>query len=126
MRLKNVTESQLRKIVDQVNVQYDGNIKFKREPEQIGNFLHFTFTVEKSADHGGRRSNSGRKIAALCWHGHRDIMLDIFAQHPDAILVSAAARYDGQNDFMQKFPATGRQNIGSYFEPMDRQHACEC
>jgi hypothetical protein len=127
MRIKGITESELRTIVEGVSDRlYEGNIKFKREPEQVGNFLHFTLTVVNSADAGGRISHSGRRVAALCWHGHRDVMLDIFAAHPDALLVTALARYDGQNDFHDKFPATGRMNIGSYYAPMDMQHACHC
>ena len=127
MKIKGITTQQLRAIVNQVSDDdYDGNIVFKREPESSGNFVFFTLTVLKSANVGGRRSNTGRKIAAACWHAHRDVMHAIFDLNPDAVLVSALARYEGQEDFLDKFPDTGYTNIGSQYQPLDMEDACEC
>lgn len=127
MRLKGLTENELRAIVAHVSqTWYAGNLVFKRQPEWRGNFLLFTLTVIASKNAGGRRSNTGRKIAAACWHAHRDVMLAIFEQSPDALLVSALARYDGQPDFLNKYPATGYKNIGSIAVPLSMSQACDC
>ena len=126
MRVKGITEHALRDAVDQANFDYDNNIKFKREPERIGNFLHFTLSVNDSSAIGGRISHSGRRVAALCWHGHRDVMRIIFEEHPEALLITAFARYEGLEGFMENYPDTGDRNIGSYHQPMAMQHACCC
>ena len=127
MKIKGITEKTLRNIIDVVSLEmYDGNIKFKREPEQKGNFLHFTVTVNKAADPGGRRSHTGRRVAAACWHVHRDIMREIFDANPDAILVTAVVRYEGRDDFERKYRATGEQNIGSMAQPLYYINACDC
>ncbi len=126
MRIKGITEHDLRQAVNTASKEYDNNIVFKREPERIGNFLHFTLTVNKSADPGGRRSHSGRCIAAACWHAHRDVMKEIFKRAPDALLITAMARYDGKQDFYYSFPGTGESNIGSMVFPLQMQDACDC
>lgn len=127
MKIKGITETELRSIVAYVSrTLYGDNLVFKREPENSGNFLLFTLTVLKSKNPGGRRSNTGRRIAAACWHAHRDVMLAIFEQSPGALLVSALARYDGQADFLATFPSTGRINLGSIVKPLRADCACNC
>lgn len=127
MKLWNVTADDLTRIVTTVsNESYDGNVVFKREPEQTGWAVSFTLTVANSRAKGGRRSNSGRRIAACCWHGHRDIMCAIFAEFPDARLKTAQADYDGRLDFEAKFECTGDTNIGSIVQPMSYADARDC
>jgi len=127
MKIKNVTANQLTAIVDEVSrEQYDGNIIFKRYPCQIGGFIHFTLRVASSKDDGAKVSASGRRSVALCWHGHRDVMQAIFDAHPDAILVTAMARYEGAEGFDDTYPATGDQNIGSMMQPLSYRDACNC
>ena len=126
MRIKGITTQQLYQAVQTASKEYDGNIRFKREPEAIGNFLHFTLTVNNSREHGGRISHSGRRVAALCWHGHRDVMREIFKLAPDALLITALARYEGIEGFEDLFEETGYRNIGSMYAPMDMCEACHC
>ena len=127
MKVKGITEQALRFAVESVShLRYNGNIVFKREPDRKGNFLFFTLTVVNSRNKGGRRSHSGRRVAAACWHAHRDVMRAIFETAPDAILVTALARYEGAADFADKFEATGDTNIGSAFNPLEMRYACDC
>lgn len=127
MRIKGISEQRLRFAVESVSsLQYDGNIVFKREPDKKGNFLHFTLTVLDSAGPGGRRSHTGRRVAAACWHAHRDIMQAIFQLEPDALLITAFARYEGQYNFRDTFEATGYNNIGSIAQPLYMRDACTC
>ena len=127
MKLKGLTIDQLSTLVARISRdQYSENIIFKRDPDQVGNFLHFTLTVINSAGPGAKRSPRGRRIAALCWHGHRDIMRAIFNAFPDSLLITALARYEGQKGFEHNFPKTGFTNIGSIAEPFAFRNACEC
>jgi len=127
MKIKGISESRLRGTVRDISdSNYNGNIVFKREPEWIGNFLFFTLTVKTSFEAGARRSARGRRIAAACWHANRDIMAELFSANPDALLVTALARYEGREGFESIYPATGEKNIGSHYEPMAYADACEC
>ena len=126
MKVWGVTAEEIREIVPTVSLMYDGNIVFKREPEKDGRAVRFTLTVANSRDPGSRMSNTGRRIAACCWHGHRDIMLAVFAKNPDARVKTALADYKGMADFADKYPATGCTNIGSQANPLDIEDACNC
>jgi hypothetical protein len=53
-------------------------------------------------------------------------MHHIFETNPEAILVSALARYNGRDDFGIKFSMTGYANIGSYYDPVLRYECCQC
>jgi len=73
------------------------------------------------------RAGKERTIGGvLCWHGHRDFMARLFEAYPAAILSSCFARYEGRDGFLQDYPATGEQNIGSMYYPLKLQDACYC
>ncbi len=127
MKIKGISETNLRVALANASTEfYAGNLQFKREPERIGNFLHFTITVVNTRNPGGARSSQGRRIAAACWHAHRDFMRAIFKLAPDALLITALARYEGSEGFEHEFPYTGTQNAGSIMVPRARQDCCEC
>jgi hypothetical protein len=67
-----------------------------------------------------------RKVNAVCWHGHRDFMREVFRINPDARIKSAVADYRGSDDFERTFPGTGHYNIGSSYYPTEMQDACVC
>jgi len=73
-----------------------------------------------------RRSNTGRRIWAVCWHGHRAFMRVLFALNGEGVIISTHARYDGRRDFEQSHSWTGDKNIGSHFNPMSFRDACDC
>ena len=127
MKIKGIRIEQLINTVLDIGYEhYANNILFKRWPDRTGNFLNFTLTVRKSANAGGRRSATGRKVAAACWHAHRDIMAELFRINPQALLVTALTRYDGAADFYETFESTGDGNIGSIAQPLAMRDACEC
>jgi hypothetical protein len=126
MKAWGVTIDEVRAAVTVASTKYDGNIVFKREPEKEGKAVRFTLTVWNSRNPGSRMSPSGRRIAACCWHGHRDVMKAVFAINPDARIKTALADYRGLDDFDAKYEDTGRTNIGSQMEPMDIEDACNC
>lgn len=86
----------------------------------------FAFTLGLQGELWRRRGHSGRKIAAVCYHGHAAFMRELFARAPEAVLVSAQARYDGVRDFQAKACGVGEREIGSAFQPMQYSEACDC
>ena len=52
-----------------------------------------------------------RKVAAVCWHGHRDFMVSLFDLEPTARIDSAFAKYNGAADFAAKFEATAPESL---------------
>lgn len=75
---------------------------------------------------GARRSWSGRRLNAACWHAYRDVLIGIFDANPDARVYTALASYKGKADFEAKYPATGYQNIGSMVQPAYMPDLCAC
>ena len=109
------TEQTIRSALDRVNREFGGNIKFKRLDVRR-NHCVVTLTVVDSRKAGGRRSHSGRRVAAACWHAHGAL----FNELPlDTKVVSLG----------RKFTAGDRWedwNIGSQFQPLQMSKACDC
>lgn len=67
----------------------------------------------RRSEHPYRQPNKDGKRpripGAVCWHGHRDFMIELFNRYPDARLKSALADYRGRDDFWNKFPETIEQ-----------------
>jgi hypothetical protein len=70
--------------------------------------------------------NRGRKVAAVCWHGHYHFMREIFRINPDARIQTSWADYKGLESFLTDAPRTGRRNIGPPIDPLYAEDACLC
>ncbi len=70
--------------------------------------------------------NTGRKIAAVCYHGYTAFMQRVFDTNPDATIISVKQRFDGQRDFQMNACGVGEQNAGSYASPVSYSEACAC
>jgi hypothetical protein len=57
-------------------------------------------------------SGRHRRVAAVCWHGHRDFMREIFNRFPEARIKSALADYRGRMDFEQNYRSTAGTSNG--------------
>src|SRR6478735_3573461 len=75
---------------------------------------------------GARKSGSGRRLAASCWHAYRDVMYAIFDVNSNARIYTFMAKYKGREGFEAIYPATARQNIGSFEQPAYMPDLCEC
>lgn len=75
---------------------------------------------------GARKSWSGRRLNAACWHAYRDVMIAIFEANPDARIYTAMAKYKGIDGFNANYPQTADQNIGSMASPAYMPELCEC
>ena len=61
----------------------------------------------------------------MCWHGHRDFFYALFHAAPDAIVITAKARYDGFEGFEANYPDTDT-NIGPPISPIHYSQCCHC
>ena len=91
-----------------------------------GAWLKFTLKPVSKSDLYRRVSHTGRRVNAVCWHGHRDFMLKLFELCPDAILKTSLATYKGKEDFLRQFENTGWNNCGSMASPLTYRDACNC
>lgn len=125
MIAREVTESQMYQAIRKTSAKYGDNVIFKTfEPQGRG--FSFTLTVKKAAEHGGRRSNTGRRIAAACWHVHRYFLREVFKLSPSALIKTSVIEYNGQEDFEKNHDKTGDINRGSQALPMPYRNACAC
>ena len=68
---------------------------------------------------------SGRRVFAVCWHGHLAFFRALFAACPAARVKSASADYRGQADFLASFGGSDRQE-GSTCTPWMSSDCCRC
>lgn len=115
----NASQSELNQALTQVNQLFDDNIKFKRLDQQ-GSRVNFTLTVEDSRQPGSRRSGSGRRIAAACWHVHGEFFDLLFAINPNAWISTQGRKITAESGNWQDW------NIGSIMNPLYYSQACEC
>src|SRR3990167_6512206 len=64
-----------------------------------------------------------RVPGAVCWHVHRAFMRALFSLRPNAVIISAFARYNGSEHFEQTHEETAYRNVGSSDEYGD---LCDC
>lgn len=83
-----------------------------------------TIGVYSSRQPGARRSWSGRRLTAPCWHAYRDVIREILRE-PGRRVTTSMARYTSEN-FEDLYPATGHVNIGSMMAPRKMPDLCEC
>src|SRR5215207_2297816 len=67
-----------------------------------------------------------RRVAAVCFHGHRDVFRALFERHPAARIVSARARYDGREHFEASYHAQAAGEASPYGYFTSYADACEC
>ncbi|GAA3751156.1 hypothetical protein [Micromonospora maritima] len=62
-------------------------------------------------DHYRSRGYNGRRLNAVCWHGHREWMRAIYKAHPDAVIRTALATYRGAKHFEDTHEDTIREGL---------------
>src|SRR5688572_24982807 len=74
-----------------------------------------------------------RRVAAVCWHGHRDFFAALYSlaengldkDAPALRIVTGLATYNDREHFERTFPASDR-NIGNAYHPVMASEACLC
>lgn len=112
MRVKGITEADLRIYLHNVNAKHGYKLIFNREPEKRGNYIHFTIRSEKSGIPGARTSWSGRNMVSASWHSHGYLFDEIWEHSPNAIIYSGNMKMTNKEDNWQD------RNIGSMINPV--------
>ena len=130
-----LSESELREIAAEVGVKihsdWRGNgIRRDGRAWRFRLALNSDLPKRDSGYKYQRTSSSGfnpeRRVAAVCWHGHRDYMRAVFSRDPDARIKTAFADYRGSEGFERDFPETGYRNVGSMMYPAFAKDICTC
>jgi hypothetical protein len=118
--------SYLHAALAKVNERFDGNLKFRNEPEpanQSGTAWRVTLSVHESGGKGGRRSvgffNAGRKIAAACWHAYGFFFDALFEVCPEAVVRTNRMITKDSGNWID-------WDIGAPIAPAPYSSACEC
>lgn len=130
MKIWGLTKEELTQALLEADRQYGHNVRFKRFPTKDGRAYRLTITVFDSHRPGSRRSFNSeggiRRVAAACWHAHRDFMRMVFRANPDARIQTMLADYRGSENFEAFFPVTAATNVGSQAQPLAIGEACNC
>ena len=89
--------------------------------------MQHTFTIRPAlGDETYRKvsARTGRRIWAVCWHGHFQFMAELFDIDPHARIRSAMARYDGRDEFYRLAGDTRWLNVGSHTFPAYADDEC--
>lgn len=135
-----LTPEQIRQVAQSVGVRIHGDHYGSGGISKDGRAWNFRLALDSSVP---KRGNAGykyqrissssrawtgkdRKVAAVCWHGHRDFMRAVFALDPNARFKTAIADWKGSADFEDRFAQTAYNNVGSMMYPMFAKDCCTC
>jgi hypothetical protein len=137
MKIRNVTENEIKEALNETNKKFSENIRtdgieYISKSRVQGNTYRLRLFVKDSKEAGARRSawiknkdGSRRKMNSACWHVHGvffDLLLKI---SPQAVINVAGNKKIFKNDG-EIIGNWEDQNIGSYYEPVMYSEACEC
>jgi hypothetical protein len=125
MRFSRVLITEAAYAVERANRMYGYELEFSFTSGHDGCFRGRIIPTS-SRSHGARRSWTGRRIKAACWHAHRDVLLALFLDHPEARVFTSMASYVGVEGFKATYPDTAYRNIGSELQPAFMPDLCEC
>jgi hypothetical protein len=73
------------------------------------------------------KDGSKKKIGgAVCWHGYRDFLINLYKVNQNIRIVSATAEYLDETHFNETYPDTWNKNIGSMVNPAPYGACCTC
>lgn len=73
-----------------------------------------------------RKYRHKRKVWAVCWHGFRDFIREVYKINSTATIITSLARYEDEQHFEVIYPDTGYVDIGSRCMPLLCKDACHC
>jgi hypothetical protein len=126
VEIRGATLADFEAAVAKVSADYDGNLVVHRDSYQSGSLVRARIGLASSREPGARRSWTGRRIPAACWHAYRDVLAALFDQCPAARVRTALAVYRGREGFERHYPATAYVNVGSQMQPAHMPELCDC
>lgn len=116
MKIKGLSINELNDCAKTIGVELD-NVRTK------GNYVHFKVNLISETY---RKYRHKRKVWAICWHGFRDFIREVYKINSAARIITRLACYEGEQHFEITYPETGYTNIGSICEPLLYKDACLC
>lgn len=128
MLIKGITRTQLFEAIETVNAKHGyrlviGSMGEPTNPQ--GTRFTFNLRAQDSKSPGARRSWSGRRGNAACWHAHRDLYRYLFTQYEGVTISTMLAKYTESN-FEDTYPRTAYINIGAPMIPAYMPDLCDC
>lgn len=126
MIVSNITDpSVITRAANTVGVRIDNY----RTVNAKGTRVAFVLRLTSGLPHVWQRlSHSGRRVAAVCWHGHEAFFRELFKLDPSIEIRTHWAGGDihyTADNFEQTFGETGYANVGSVYEPCAYRDACD-
>jgi hypothetical protein len=120
MKVYGIDESALYVLGKVVGVKVIVNniVYYSEKGKNKGKLNYINFCLRPIGDNYRKISHKfgkERKVWAVCWHGHRDFMIELFRYNPNAKLTSSPLNgpssivYDGKEDFYNKYENTYNQ-----------------
>lgn len=123
MKFTNVTQQDLEKALEVVNVKYKGNVEFNNFQPQ-GKRFNCTLRVKNSRGPGARRSQDWngkrRRLISACWHVHGDFFDALWDIAPDMNVFTGGMMYRDRGDNWQDM------QVGSIMYPAYMSELCDC
>lgn len=71
---------------------------------------------------------SGRRIFAICWHGHYEFFAELFRAFPEARVKTQNATYNGAQEFAEKAEDTDTSvgPMGNVYGSFNQSDCCKC
>ena len=134
MIFTHVTPDEVAQVVANISFQRYGNnpvVEWVKNPRMGPNLLNKKgdrfqgrIVVWDSRSAGSRTSWSGRHGPWACWHVTRDVLQEVIFTY-NARVTTRMARYTPET-WYERYPDTGRRNIGSVMQPARMMDLCQC
>lgn len=119
-----LSAEKLAAIVTEVSdTDYSGNLNGEVELVR-GRTKRFKMGTRDSHADGSRTSWTGRHGRYACWHAFRDVLAAILLEDPKATIRTGMATYGGAQGFLDTYPGTADQNVGSMVRPAYMDELC--
>jgi len=124
MQFRKVSIPDVERAIRIANGQFGYELSFDYTSGMDGNFRG-RIVPDSSYVNGARRGRLGARASTL--HGCADQTRNdaLFCEHPDAIVRTSMAYYNGLQGFQDTYPATGDHNIGSQMQPITMPELCD-
>lgn len=122
MIVAGVSREQLEKAIRMASCHYKGNLKLKdiRPLNTCHDRWRFTITVKSSKGPGASWDPiHDRRIAAACWHAHREVFQQVFRLAPKACITTCHGKLYHGTPFED-------WNAGSILCPVMASERCHC
>lgn len=70
--------------------------------------------------------HEGRRVNAVCWHGHLEFMRLLYGYAPDAVIHTSMATYRSLTELMDRCYDSYYRNVGSQIYPREYGECCLC